>query len=277
MAIESGFFNSINGDRLYNADSFNKLFEGLITNGVFESVGDRLAVQPNDGMTIQIGTGKGWFNNHWIKNTSKYLIELEASDVILNRWAAVVVRVDENNSVRDVTFEVKYSDFASTPVKPVITRDENINEYCLAYIYIEAGATSITAADIEDTRFDSEVCGWVTGLIEQFDSRTLFLQWQAAFNEWFGNLQDLLDENVETTLVNALPTNATATLTADGWTQVADGYTQDVIIANMNDTKSVFVEAKGVECIAQSTNTLTFKSETLPTEAIAVKVVHMGV
>lgn len=54
----SGFFNSINGDRLYDADQMSKIFEGLITDGVYESVGDKLAVQPSGAMTIQIGTGQ---------------------------------------------------------------------------------------------------------------------------------------------------------------------------------------------------------------------------
>ena len=29
-----GFYNSVNGDRLYNAQQMSELFEGLITDGV---------------------------------------------------------------------------------------------------------------------------------------------------------------------------------------------------------------------------------------------------
>ena len=50
MAWTSGFFNSVNGDRLYNADQMSHIFEGLITDGVYESVGNKLAVQPNSGL-----------------------------------------------------------------------------------------------------------------------------------------------------------------------------------------------------------------------------------
>ena len=277
MAWKSGFFNSVNGDRLYNADTFNTLFEGLITNGVFESVDNKLAVQPNSGMTIQIATGKGWFSNHWLKNTSAKLIELQASDVTLNRYAAIVIRVDESNSVRSVEPVVKYSELATTPIKPTMTRSATVNEYCLAYVLIKAGAKSITASDIEDTRSNTALCGWVTGLIEQIDANTLYTQFTDIFNEWFNSLQDLIDSNVETTLVNALPVSVTVTLLANGWSQAEDGYTQDVTVSNMNTTKSVIVEADSVECIAQSTNKLTFKSGTLLAEDISVKVVHMGV
>ena len=68
MAWTSGFFNSVGGDRVYNADQMSELFTGLITNGVYESVKNKLAVEPNSGMTIQINTGRGWFNGRWVDN-----------------------------------------------------------------------------------------------------------------------------------------------------------------------------------------------------------------
>ena len=94
-----GFFNSINGDRLYNADQMSRIFEGLITDGVYESVGNKLAVQANNGMTIQIATGRGWFDKSWVNNDSEYTMTLTESDVILNRYVAVVIKVDEEASV----------------------------------------------------------------------------------------------------------------------------------------------------------------------------------
>ena len=223
MAWTSGFFNSENGDRSYSADQISEMFDGLITNGVYESVGNKLAVRPNDGMTIQIDTGRGKFGKRWAKNDSAYLIQLEDSDVTLNRYAAICVRVDNADSGRTVTPYVKYSEFATSPTKPTMERTETIEEYCLAMVLIPAGATEITAADIEDTRPNAELCGWVTGLIYQVDSNTLWEQWEALFNIWFdqmkdqlsedaaGNLQAQIDvirvavENAQTTADNAMP------------------------------------------------------------------------
>jgi len=125
----SGFFNSVNGDRVYNARQMSEIFEGLITNGVYESVGDKMAVQPNNGMTIQVATGRGWFNKHWVNNDTAYLITLEDADVTLNRYAAICVRVDDTDSVRDAVLYVKYSEYATTPVKPTMTRTSSVNEY----------------------------------------------------------------------------------------------------------------------------------------------------
>ena len=37
MAFQCGFFNSINGDRKYNAEQMNNPFSKIISNGVFAS------------------------------------------------------------------------------------------------------------------------------------------------------------------------------------------------------------------------------------------------
>lgn len=283
----SGFFNSVNGDRAYNAQQMSSIFEGLITDGVYASVGNKLAVQPNSRMTIQVATGRGWFAKHWVNNSAAELLTLAASDVTLNRYCAVCVRVDETSSVRSASLYLKYSDFATTPTKPTMTRTETVKEYCLAYIYIKAGATAITAADIEDTRGNNNLCGWVTGLIEQLSTTTLFEQWQTLFENWFNSLQDLINENTETMLVAALPVSLTVTLGAGDWVAANGMYSQTVSVVNMNATKTVIVQptpdsvtdysAAEIRCISQADNELVFSAMSLPTVDIDVSVVHMGV
>lgn len=288
MAWTSGFFNSVNGDRLYNADQMSRIFEGLISDGVYASVGNKLAVQPNNGMTIQIASGRGWFGRHWVNNDSEYTLTVAESDVVLKRYVAVCIKVDDTDAVRDAVPYLKYGEFATSPVKPTMTRTETVKEYCLAYIYIKAGATAITAGDIEDTRADESLCGWVTGLIEQLSSATLFSQFTALFNDWFNGLQDIINENTEAMLVNALPTSVTVTLASGGWVSNGAGaYVQSVTVTNMNDTKSVMVapnndsltsySASEIRCTAQGTNTLEFTAITLPTGNVNVDVIHMGV
>lgn len=294
MSWEYGFFNSVNGDRLYNADHMSHIFEGLITDGIYESVGNKLAVElASESMTIQINTGRGWFNNRWVNNSSLYQLSLETSDVTLNRYCAVCIRVDNSDSVRSAEPYLKYSEFATAPVKPEMERSEYIKEYCLAYVYIPAKATVITAENIEDTRFNSDLCGWVTGLITQVDSTTLFTQWNALFNgfmnesaenftTWFSGLQDFISSDVETALVDAVPKNLTVTLTSADWVD----NTQNVNVVGMNDTKSVIVQANeetkdiytsaGIKCTAQSTNQLTFTCDSVPNSDIKVDILHMG-
>lgn len=287
MAWTSGFFNSVNGDRLYNADQMSRIFEGLITDGVYASVGNKMAVQPNRGMIIQIATGRGWFGRHWVNNDSEYTLTVDNSDVVLNRYVAVCIKVDDTDAVREAVPYLKYSSFATNPVKPTMIRTETVKEYCLAYIYIKAGATAITAADIEDTRANEALCGWVTGLIEQLNSATLFTQFTALFNEWFSGLQDFINENTETMLVNALPVSVSVSLPASGWVASNGLYKQNITVANMSATKSVIVNpaaasvtaysASEINCTGQSANTLEFTAVSKPTAAINVDVLHMGV
>lgn len=279
---EYGFFNSVNGDRIYNADAMNNMFEGLITDGVFLSVGDKMAVQASGGMTVQIATGRGRFGGRWVKNTTPYTMTLDASDVTLNRYCAVCVRVDATDNTRSAVPYLKYSEYATNPVKPTMEDTAWVKEKCLAYVYIGAGVNEITQADIEDTRANEKLCGWVTGLIDQVSSATLFAQFQAIFEEWFGNLKDLIDENTEVMLVNAMPVSLVVTLPADGW---VDG-TQTVEVVGMNATKTVQVMAHddslsayasaGIKCTAQGTNTLTFTADTTPSVDIKANVLHMG-
>lgn len=282
MAWTSGFFNSVGGDRLYNADQMSEIFTGLITDGVYESVGNKLAVEPNENMTIQINTGRGWFGGRWVNNNSAYLQTLESSDVILNRYCAVCVRVDLTETARTSEPYFKYSDFATNPVKPTMERTESVKEYCLAYVYIKANAKEITAADIEDTRSNTELCGWVTGLIDQLDSKTLWEQWNAQFHEWFNTLEDYLDENAETKLANDIlqlqedvanisgHAKYTGTFDGLGWSSTdTEYYTQTVTVNGIkaNDYIMIlptpeFKEAyisMGCEAIQQADNSITFR------------------
>lgn len=284
---ENGFFNAVNNDRVYSAELMSGIFEGLITNGVYASVGNKLAVSPSGGMGISIGTGRGWFAKHWVNNNSPYQLTLEASDVVLNRYCAVCIRVDTSDAVRSAVPYLKYSDYATTPVKPTMIRTETVNEYCLAYVYIPAGSSAVTAANIEDTRGNNSLCGWVTGLIEQLSTTTLFSQWEALFNDWFTGLGDLINQNTEAMLVAALPVSVIATLSASGWVSESGVYKQSVQVATMNTTKTVLVSpadssaeayaAAEVSCTAQGNNTLTFTAVTKPTANITVNVIHMGV
>ena len=237
MAWTSGFFNSVEGDREYNAEQISKAFQGLISNGVFQSVGNRLAVKPNGGMNIVIDTGRGWFADRWVYNDSEYPLTLESSDVLYNRYAAVVVKVDLSDESRTAEPYIKYGEKGTAPAKPTMESTELVQEFCLAYIYMKSGVTEITAADIEDTRFDTNLCGWVTGLITQLDTTTLYRQWESVFYNWFNSLTDYLDEDVEKKLtadmlaVNNRLVKKTATLPALGWNSQSDGsYTQVVAV-----------------------------------------------
>lgn len=153
--------------------------------------------------------------------------------------------------------------------------------------YLKLNYTMQQDDEIEDTRGDTELCGWVTGLIEQLSTTTLFEQWTQIFSDWFAGLQDIIDTDVETKLVNALPQAVTVTLPVDGWSASDGKYLNTVTVPIMNETKSVITYvnkdtmadyvAAGITCKEQGQNSLTFEATAKPTAEIKVDILHMGV
>lgn len=200
MAVTYGFFNAIDGDRKYNADQMSEYFDGLVSNGVYESVGGALQVLASSGMTVNVQTGRAIINCKWLNNDAVLTLNVTQAHAVLNRYTAVVVRLDIIN--RTITITTKDGTPASNPVQPTMTSSSTMVELCLAYIYVGAGVTSITQANITDTRPDNTVCGWVTGLVEQVDTSTLFLQWQTAYEEFYQSFQSWFDTLTKQLQVN---------------------------------------------------------------------------
>lgn len=189
MAITYGFFNSLNGDRVYNADQMSTYFKGLIGQGVFENIGGALQVLANSGMTVQVASGRAIVgpNLKWLESDAPFDVTINASHVTLNRYTAVVVQCDVTN--RTVSIITVDGIPATNPTKPAITNTTTIQQICLAYVYVKAGATTITQANITDTRANTSLCGWITGLIDQVDTSTLFVQWQTAYEEFYAQME----------------------------------------------------------------------------------------
>lgn len=193
MAITYGFFNAIKQsdgtyDRVYNADQMSTYFEGLVSDGVYESVDDAMQVLAGTGMEVQVGAGRAIIDSKWLKNTAAYPLTINAAHVTLNRYTAIVIRLDL--SARTISIVTKDGENATAPIKPAITNSETVKEMCLAYVYVGRGVTAITQANIEDTRPDNNVCGWVTGIVQQVDTSKLFLQYQAAYEQQLQTMQD---------------------------------------------------------------------------------------
>lgn len=199
MAVTYGFFNSINQDRVYNADQMSLYFEGLISDGVYENVGGAMQVLAGSGMTVNVQTGRAIVDSKWVKNDAVYSITLSPSHVTLDRYTAIVLRLDYAN--RMISIVAKDGTPASTPVKPAMQNDNTIVELCLAYVFVAHGVTSVTQANITDMRA-SGLCGWVTGIVEQVDTSQLFLQWQTAYEEFYQSFQDWFDHLTKTLQVN---------------------------------------------------------------------------
>ena len=166
MSVTYGFFNSINGDRVYNAEQMSEYFKGLITDGVYELVGNGMRVLAADsGMTVNVQTGRAIIDCRWIDNNAVKPLDITPANPILNRYTAVVVRL--NYTDRVITIETVDGVAAADPVMPDMTNTSTVKELCLAMVYVAAGVSSISQNDILDKRVI------VTGLIDQMLSSML--------------------------------------------------------------------------------------------------------
>lgn len=196
MAITSGFFDSINGDRTYNAEQMSNYFDGLVSNGIYESIGDRFVVQAGSGMNVTVGTGRALIQSRWIKNDAAVTLTLDAADLQLNRIDAIILQLDLTESGREINIVVKKGTPAVNPIKPNIVQSSDIYELCLAYINIGKNTASIVQNNITDMRASS-LCGWVTGLITQVNTADLFLQWQTAYENYYAQSTAAFDAYIQ--------------------------------------------------------------------------------
>ena len=171
-------------DRVYLASQFAAYFASFIGNGVFAKHSNQLQVVEMETPQMQIGVEKGqaWINGYWYENTDMLYLPIDIADGVLNRIDSVVLRL--GFSERNIWLAVKKGTPAINPIAPEVTRNADYYELQLATINIPASSIKITQAQITDTRMNQDVCGWVTGVVEQLDTTTLFNQFESYFDEF---------------------------------------------------------------------------------------------
>lgn len=184
MSVTSGFFNSLNHDRRYNAQQFSALFDGIINDGVFANIGVAFAIKADTGVTITIGKGKAWFNSAWVYNDSLLPKTLEGSEVVLDRIDAVVIEVDHSEAVRLGDIKIVKGTPSSSPQRPAMANTANKHQHPLAYIYRKAGSTVITQADITNMVGTSS-CPYITGILQVQNIDNIVAQWEGQWNQWY--------------------------------------------------------------------------------------------
>lgn len=199
MAVTYGFYNSLNKDRMYNAEQMSSIFNGIITDGVFSTIGDALMTVAGTGMQVIVKSGRAWFNSTWTLNDAQLPLDVPAADVSMTRIDAVILEVNSAISARANSIKVLKGIPSANPTKPTLSATETLHQYALAYITVAAGVTSITAANIE-INVGKTTCPFITSVLQQTDITDLFNQWEAEFTAWFENVQAQLSGNVAANL-----------------------------------------------------------------------------
>ena len=199
MAERCGFFNATNSsdpDRVYDSSDFAAYFASFIGNGVFAKHSDQLRVAQQDSpdMSVQVLGGQAWINGWWYENTSTLNINIDPADGTLDRIDIIVVQFDLTNRV--IKTIVRKGSPSAGATAPALNRDDDLWELKLAEVNVPHGTVNITDGKITDTRSDTTVCGWVSGLIDQMDTTELFNQLKEATQDAVDAMNDAIDGTI---------------------------------------------------------------------------------
>lgn len=184
MAFTFGFYNALNHDRRYNAIQVSSIFDGIVRDGVFMSIGGHMNVQATgNGFNIVVESGRAWFNHTWSLLDADYPMVVEPSDVLEDRIDAVVLEVNENVDVRLNSIKIIKGEPAAKPAKPALTNNLDVHQYPLAYITVPANSVTLTQSNVENA-VGTSATPFVTGILETIDIDDLIAQWKSQWNDW---------------------------------------------------------------------------------------------
>ena len=204
MAITYGFYNSENGDRVYNATDLTKIFDGIIQDGVFQTIGDHFVVTEVNGenSSCYVGTGKAWLDHTYTVNDTMLTLNFDAVTTgAQSRIDAVVIDIDIENRENDII--IVKGEQATNPVKPTLINDTDHKQYALAYITIKGSENSVVkTANIENnigsnnnTDADHPVLPYVLGAMEAVTQTQYIRQLEAQITAWFNGMKNQLTQD----------------------------------------------------------------------------------
>lgn len=202
MAFTCGFYNAVDHDRVYSSEDFGHMFDGLITDGIYPSIGHCFAVLSGNGVGVRVRSGRAWFNLSWSYNSSDFPIQLTAPDLLLPRIDAIVLEVDRRLSGRDNSLKAITGTPAVNPVKPALQNGDGLYQYPLAYVTVAPNAYEITNSDIENAV--GHETPFTAGILESISIEELWAQWKDQFYTWLYKLKVALSEDAAGNLLGMI-------------------------------------------------------------------------
>ena len=187
--VTSGFFNGVKNtdgtiDRKYDADDISSMFDGLITDGIFASIGGKFACSIDqsavDSLVVKVATGKAWFDKTWIINNSTLKITLDPADSARDRIDAIVIDIDKRDEKRKNTIQYIPGTPSSDPKEPTLAtaKDSPHKQYALCYIRVNHETTNSN-----DLKFyeNGRVVNFITAPLSTIDSKPFLEGWENKF------------------------------------------------------------------------------------------------
>ena len=156
--VTSGFFDSTESSRrIYTADEFSSIFDGLISDGVYENYpggtrtvnGQAVKIPPfevtkvtsGNDLVVTVGPGRAWFHHVWVLNTTS-TVTLSAAHGTLPRIDCIYLRV--NKGARSCDLACKEGTPSSDPTGSFPSDDNNndVYYYPIAFIRVPKAASS---------------------------------------------------------------------------------------------------------------------------------------
>ena len=177
--VSCGFFDSVDGDRLYSADQMNKPYHRLVSNGIFAapdaSPSEDFEVVPSSGMGIIVKAGNGIFADKWLESAADIAITVPSNNSGASRKDSVIIQVDMTVSVRSGNIVYRTGDQSF----PDINTDPNIVEYRIANLTIPPFVSAVATGMIDDLR--GSECPWIKSLIYQPDNAARIDEFIASY------------------------------------------------------------------------------------------------
>ena len=241
MSLTFGFYNSINGDRVYDAIQMGQIFDGIITDGIYATYLKAMVVKASDNASeVIVQPGRAWFNHTWTYIDADYPVEAPAPEVILDRVDTLVLDINAEYSDREnKIIWVQGSPASVNPEAPSLTNTTTHHQYPLCNVYRKAGTTMIYAADITN-RVGTSDTPFVTGVLTGINIDDLLSQWDDEFHTWENNTKTSFEawmfnqQSVYTTWFESIRTQMSDDLTSfEEWFETIRGIIDEEVATHL--------------------------------------------
>lgn len=188
--LRYGFYNYNAGDvdpKVYDSEDMSKIFDGIITDGVYQNYKNGLWVKASEvANQVIISSGRAWFDHTWSYVDADTIFDLTSYPISepYTRIDAIVLDVDTINRTNEIKV-IQGTEVTASPVKPTLINTTGHVQHGLAFITRIGGQNVITQDRIEDVRGQAAYnSAWVTGLLSQMTIDQIVAQWETEFDTW---------------------------------------------------------------------------------------------
>ena len=192
--------------------------------GVYSAEED-FSVTAQGGLSVQVSAGQARVRPARFKGRSIIMeqpttVALTEADPVRSRIDRIVLRYDA--AAKKTRLQVlDGTPDSAAPAAPAISRTELVYDLCLAEIRRPAGSTSVTAADITDTRADETVCGVMRDGVTGIPTGTLVQQFRAVIDALKGEAADKLGYYPVGSIYQSTDPTSPAALFGGSWEEIA--------------------------------------------------------